>query len=129
MLKVFVNKQSNYPVSSPMLKKRLREFFKKNGIVSDAVVSVAIVGESRMKSLAKEYLNEKDVVHNVLSFTENEVQGTFVNPTDKIIRLGEIIVCYSKAIEEAKKENLLIQEKIGQLVEHGALHLIGIHHD
>ena len=81
-----------------------------------------------MLNLGQKYLKDK-IVHNVLSFTEDEMQKKFVYPPDNIIRLGEIIVCYPKAFEEAKTEGKLIDDKIKELVEHGALHLLGIHHE
>jgi probable rRNA maturation factor len=127
MIKVQITKQSNYPVKTTPIKKKLSDFFVKNGIVSDAEVSVAIVGEKKMKDIGSKYLKDNKI-HNVLSFTPSEVKGKFIFPPDKVIHLGEIIVCFPKAVEEAKTENILTDEKVYQLVEHGALHLLGIHH-
>jgi probable rRNA maturation factor len=127
MIKVYVTKQSNYPVSTPNVKKRLSEFLKGKGIVSDAEVSVAIVGESKMMFIGNKYLKDKKL-HNVLSFTPTETKADFVFPPDGIIHLGEIVICYPLAVKEAGEENVLINDKICELVEHGALHLMGIHH-
>jgi probable rRNA maturation factor len=130
VIKVNVKKQSNYPVDTPSLKKRISEFLKGRGIVSDAEVSIAIVGEKRMKNLAENYLKEKPTtVHSVLSFPFVEEEEKFVYPPDGKIRLGEVVICFPKIKEESKKEGKLIDKKAGELVEHGALHLLGIHHD
>ena len=126
MVKVSVTKQSNYPVSTPKIKKRLSSFLEKQGIVSDAEVSVAIVGEAKMMTLVNRYLKDKKL-HNVLSFTPTEAKG-FVYPPDGLIHLGEIIVCYPVALKEARDENDLIDDKVCELIEHSALHLLGIHH-
>ena len=126
MIKVYVVKQSNYPVSSPKIKKRLREVLKEKGIVSKTEVNVALVDEKKMKSLARKYLKENKV-HNVLSFTAEEAKD-FKTPPDGVIRLGEIAVCFPVALQEAKKEGKLTEEKVLELVEHGAYHLLGIHH-
>lgn len=128
MIKVNIKKQSNYPISSTKIRKTLKNFLAGHGIVSDAEVSVALVGEKKMLEVGKKYLKDKSL-HNVLSFTTDEVDPKFVYPPDGVIYLGEIIVCYPKAFEEAKKESKLIEEKIMELIEHGALHLLGIHHD
>ena len=128
MIKVRVKNTSNYPISSPKIKKNLKAFLKGQGIVSDTEVSVALVGKEKMIKLAKKYLGEKQSVHNVLSFTENEVSEKFIYPPGGPILLGEIVVCYPKAQEEANEENKMIDEKVIELVEHGALHLLGIHH-
>ncbi|MFH1863345.1 MAG: rRNA maturation RNase YbeY [bacterium] len=136
MIKVDVVKQSNYPVSSTNIKKALRELLIKQGIVSDAEVSVAIVGEKKMLEVGRKYLKDK-VLHNVLSFTPDEARyqtvpgeaiEKFIYPDDKLVHLGEIVVCYPKAVEEAKREDKLIEEKVRELVEHGAMHLLGFHH-
>mgnify|MGYP001569184795 FL=1 len=133
MIKVDVVKQSNYPVSSTNIKKALRELFIKQGIVSDAEVSVAIVGEKKMLEVGRKYLKDLPaqagkVLHNVLSFTPDEAIEKFIYPDDKLVHLGEIVVCYPKAVEEAKREDKLIEEKVRELVEHGAMHLLGFHH-
>lgn len=128
MIKVSVSKQSNYPVSSATLKKRLRDFLVKKGLVSDTDVSVALVSEKKMLDLGRKYLKDSRV-HNVLTFANEEARGKFAFPPDGLIRLGEIIICYPKAVEEAEKENKLIENKILELVEHGAEHLLGMHHE
>ena len=127
MVKVSFSKQSNYAVSAAPIKKKLANFFVKMGIVSDAEVSVAIVGEKRMMELGRKYLKDKKL-HNVLSFTPTEAKVNFVYPPGGTIHLGEIIVCYQEALREAKDENVLTDEKIYELIEHGAMHLLGIHH-
>lgn len=127
MVKVSVSKQSNYPVKVTTIKKKLADFLAKSGIVSDADVSVALVSEKEMLKVGAKYLKDKGL-HNVLSFTPTEVKG-FVYPPDGIIHLGEIIVCYPIAVKEAGEENVLIDERVYELVEHGAKHLLGIHHE
>ena len=127
MIKVYVKKQTNYPIKATEIKSNLASFFKKSGIVSDSVVSVALVGEKKMLDIGRKYLKD-NMMHNVLSFTSDEVKGEFVYPPDEKINLGEIIVCYPIAVEEAKAEGKRIDDKVHELVEHGAEHLMGIHH-
>lgn len=126
MIRVSVTKQSNYAVGAAKIKKKLADFLAKNGIVSDAEVSVAIVGEKKMMGTGNKYLKDHKL-HNVLSFTPSETK--FIYPPDGIIHLGEIMVCYPVAVKEAGEENVLIDERVYELVEHGALHLMGIHHE
>lgn len=128
MIKVEVKKQSNYPVGTKLIRDTLKVFFTKEGIISDAFVSVAIVGEKKMLELGKKYLKDK-ILHSVLSFTEDEFKGNFVYPPDGKIYLGEIIVCYPKIVEEAKAEGVLIDTKIKELILHSAEHLMGRHHE
>lgn len=127
MIKVLITKQSNYPIKTPDIKKKLAKFFGEHGIVSDAEVSVAIVGEKKMAEIGKKYLNDGKL-HNVLSFVPEEEKGEFVYPPGSPINLGEIIVCYPLAVKESVDENVLIEERVYELIEHGGLHLMGIHH-
>lgn len=129
MIKVYVKKQSNYPVDTPALKSSLKKFLEKEGIVSDAVINVWIVGKSKMIEIAKDYLNEDNVLHNVLSFPASETKEDFVYPPDDRLHLGEIMICYPKVFEEAQIENKRIDQKVQELAHHGALHLMGKHHD
>lgn len=126
MIKVYVKKQSSFPIKSTDIKKQLSTFLKERGMVSDCLVSIALVGEKKMLDISDRYLKDKKV-HNVLSFTEDEMKDKFIYPPDKIY-LGEIIICFPKAVEEAKNEGKRIDRKVVELIEHGALHLMGIHH-
>lgn len=126
MIKINVSKQSNYPVSGIKIRKFLQDFFKENGIVSDAVANVSLVNETKMLSLAKKYYKDNKL-HNVFSFVESEV-SKFPKPPISAIDLGEIVVCFPVAIKEAKMEEKLIEEKVLELVEHGGMHLLGKHH-
>jgi len=128
MIKVYVTKQSNYPIGATKIKTSLRKFLEENGIVSDTVVYVNLVGEKAMKTLSRKYLEEEDKLHNVLSFPESETKKKFVYPEDSI-RLGEIVLCYPVVVDEAKRDDMLIDDKVRELVEHGAMHLLGHHHD
>lgn len=127
MISVLVKKQSNYPINTKNIKKHLTTLLEQRGVVSDAEVSVALVGRKKMLDLSKQYLNDEKM-HNVLSFPSDEVKETFVFPPNETIHLGEIVVCYPLAVEEAKKEQKLVEDKVLDLIEHGALHLLGVHH-
>ncbi len=127
MVKINISKQSNYPISGVKIRKFLQDFFTKHGIVSDSECSVSFVGVTKMKSLGKKYYRKDNKVHNVFSFVESEA-GNFKHPSN-LLQLGEIVVCFPVVVEEAKKENKLIEQKVLELVEHSALHLLGIHHE
>lgn len=128
MIKIYVKKYGDYPVGALGLKTRLRKFLEGKGIVSDSIVNICLVGKKRMVDIGKKYLKDNEV-HNVLTFVDSEVQKEFKYPSGEVNYLGEIIVCYPVAVEEAKSENKLIEEKVYELVEHGARHLLGEHHE
>ena len=127
MIKIKVSKQANYPVSGVKIRKFLQAFFKKEGIVSDATANVSLVNETKMLALAKKYYKDNKL-HNVFTFVESEVVK-FQKPESIGIDLGEIVVCFPLAVKEAKVEGKLIEERVLELVSHGAMHLLGKHHE
>lgn len=118
--------ESRYKVNRKKIKQIVTDTVVKNGVLGPAEVSVAIVGDRKMKELNKKYRN-LDKTTNVLSFSQTEGEA-FVLPAE-ILFLGDVIVSYPKVIEEASAENMLVDEKINELVEHGVLHLLGQHHE
>lgn len=128
MIKVIVTKEVVCPVSVVKIKKELAKLLEQEGITSDAVVEVAIIGEVKMNSLGRKYLKDGKL-HNVLSFPWSEAKVPFATPPDGVIRLGEIVVCASVAKREAMSEDVLLEAKVIELVTHGGLHLLGKHHD
>lgn len=128
MIKVVISKQSNYPVSSVKVKNSLAKFLIDKGIVSDSIVFVSFVGKEEMKKIGKTFYKKDDRIHNVFSFVESEVKNKNFKAVSDMINLGEIIVCFPVVVEEAAKEGKLIETKVLELIEHSALHLMGIHH-
>jgi probable rRNA maturation factor len=132
VINIEVTKQGNFPVTTKKIKEAVSNTLVQNGIVSNSEASIAIVGEKKMLEIAKEYLGEvggEAAAHPVFSFPSNEIEGQFVFPPDGVMYLGEIVVSYPKAVEEANKTGKLVDDIVCDLAAHGALHLIGIHHE
>lgn len=128
MIKVQIAKSSNYPFSKVSIRKIVQEFLKKNGIVSDSVIEVSFVSKDKMLEIGSEYLGETTTnPHNVLSFPAAETKEKFIFPPD-LLYLGEIIVCYPVAVEEAGRQSVTVATKLEELVTHGVLHILGQHH-
>jgi len=134
MIKVIITKQGNYPVSAVKIRKIIKKTLLENHFTSDATVSVAIVGKVKMEDLVKKYyknrlgVEPRNYMHPVLTFPGNETKGEFVNPPDKFINLGEIILSFKAIIDRSNKEDKLVDQVACELAEHGTLHLLGIHH-
>lgn len=96
----------------------IRDLLKKEKIY----ISVSIVDDKRMKELNNEYL-KKDYPTDVLSFEIGEVQsnGTYY--------LGDVIVNKEQAKRQAGEYGNDLEKEISELVEHGVLHLLGVHHE
>lgn len=107
-----------------IIDKKIGKIFIKNTVlralkylkIKDADISVAIVGSSEIKKLNKKY-RAKNFPTDVLSFCYCE------KPLD-----GEIIICYSEALKQAKGRNYKLEQEIERLLTHSLLHLIGYDH-
>lgn len=87
---------------------------REHGITGDYEVNVFLATIPEIKDLHYKYMASQgyqDEYHAVLSFPLDKELGP-----DGVTRLGDIVICD--------------QEKdIESLVEHGCLHLLGIHHE
>ncbi|MEK7129501.1 MAG: rRNA maturation RNase YbeY [Patescibacteria group bacterium] len=92
-------------------------------------VGISVVGDRQMRQLNKKYRRLDDTT-DVLSFGlhEGENSAPFVDPPDRVLHLGDIVISYPQAVAEAAEENKLVDDKIVELALHGLNHLLGIHH-
>ena len=116
MIRILISRQSRYPVGTREIKKKILEVLKENG-VTDGTVSLAFVGNRKMLDLAKKYLGEEKTLHEILTFPD----GAFG-------QLGDIAICYPEARRIAQKRNRMVDDVLGELAEHGTMHLLGKHH-
>lgn len=124
-VQIFV--ESRYRVDRKKIKRRVEEVIKREGVVGSVEVSIAIVGNRKMNALNLKYRG-LDKTTNVLSFSQMEGEPTVMPPTDTLI-LGDVIIAYPVVIDEASRENMLVDDKICFWVEHGLMHLLGKHHE
>lgn len=125
MITVLFQTESHFPVDRKKIKDAVIAALK-DEVHRDAEVSVSIVGDRQMKALNKKYRN-LDATTDVLSFGMED-GGEFIEPPDDVLRLGDIVVSYPQAVDEAREENKLVDDQIVTLVLHGLNHLLGKHH-
>lgn len=130
MFRILISRQSRYPADTKTLKKRIRDVLLEHNAVSGEV-SVALVGERKMRVLSKKHLGENGRLHEVLSFPALDAKSAqgFVTPEEEPLMLGDIVICYPEARKIAMKRNRMVDDVLQELAEHGTLHLLGIHHD
>ncbi|MEA2088836.1 MAG: rRNA maturation RNase YbeY [Patescibacteria group bacterium] len=93
----------------------VRHFFKEFDI-KDAEISIVIVNKNEIKKFNKNYRKQNRVT-DVLSFIYNK------KPLE-----GEILICYEKALQQAKENKIDLNQEIKLLLVHSLLHLIGYDH-
>ncbi len=125
-VKVLIYVESRYKVSRKRIKSAINFVLEEQNIQSPIEVSVAIIGDRKMRALNKKY-RDKDKTTNILSFPLTEGEQTKL-PTD-ITRLGDIIISYPEVVRESAEQELLIDDRVEELIQHGMLHLLGLHHE
>lgn len=125
-LKVLIYVESRYQVNRKKIKTAVASLLQENNVKRPLEVSIAIVGDRKMAKLNKQYRN-KEGTTNILSFPLAEGKQSHL-PND-ITRLGDIIISYPMVIKEAAEYEMLVDERINELVKHGMLHLLGLHHE
>lgn len=124
--KVSIFVESRYKLSRKRVTHAIEDMLAHKAIDKDVEVSVAIVGDRKMRSLNKKYRN-LDKTTNILSFPLGE--GKAMPSEQNILRLGDIVISYPQVIKEATEEEMMVDDKISDLVQHGLLHLLGLHHE
>ena len=119
-------------------------------VKNNVEISLAIVGDGRIRKLNKMYRG-KNRVTDVLSFSFKPASPTggsvlpylakafprlkrgqdleFIQSPDGVKRLGEIILCYSRAKKQAQRANHSLEKELTILLIHGILHLLDYDHE
>lgn len=117
--------ESRYKVNRKLIKTAVRETIIGQGLTRPVAVSVAVVGDRKMRALNKKY-RDLDKTANVLSFSLTEGESS-MTPSN-VWQLGDVVLSYPQVVKEAGAKNVLVDEKVDELVRHSVLHLLGIHH-
>lgn len=128
MIKVLISADSKYPLDRKRIRTLVSDFLKEQGVTTEMSVGVSVVGDRKMKTLNKKYL-KRDETTDVLSFSQFEGREGFVEPPDAEAHLGDVVVSYPQAVRQALERNILVDSELDFLIQHGLLHLLGIHHD
>ncbi|WP_031474069.1 rRNA maturation RNase YbeY [Agathobaculum desmolans] len=100
----------------------------------DAEIDVTVVDAQTIRQMNAEY-RDKDAVTDVLSFP----MYAFLNgvpqeepepePDSGCVMLGDMILCYTRAVEQAAQFGHSPARECGYLTTHSVLHLLGYDHE
>ena len=112
--------------TAKFVKKACRTVLKNEGFLSDAEISVSFVTQEQIRALNRDYRNI-DSVTDVLSFPLNE-NGYDINPQNGCAMLGDVIICVTRAKQQACELKHSLLHEITFLTVHSVLHLLGFDH-
>lgn len=92
-------------------------------------ISLALVGESRIRKLNKRYRG-KNKVTDVLAFPEQEVkiEKFKIGPKEETKGLGEVVICLKRVKKNARRNDTEVKKELTLVLIHGILHLLGYAH-
>ena len=100
----------------------------------DAAIDVTVVDADEIRRLNAEYRG-KDAVTDVLSFPmydflngqpQEELEA---EPDSGCVMLGDMVLCYTRAVEQAAQFGHSPARECGYLTTHSVLHLLGYDHE
>lgn len=136
MINIIVNSDPRYNINKEGIRVVVSEILARLRIAGRIELGINIVGDRKMHELNRKYRG-LDTTTNILSFALEDSNPTnlqhiprigFVAAPDNWLRLGDIVISYPQAIEDASLDGISVDEEIRDLVEHGVNHLLGIHH-
>ena len=104
---------------------------KAEGVAHPYEVSLVFTDSETVQQLNRDYRGV-DEPTDVLAFCmilQEEVDDSFALPPDEVTRLGEVIISYPQAIEQAREQGHSTERELALLIIHGILHLLGYDHE
>lgn len=145
MISILLTVGSRYPVNRKKIRAFVKDYLTKRQVF-DALVSISIVGDRKIKDLNEKLLGHEGVT-DVLSFPQydkgsaidfestldpkpqmNEA-GAFVLPPIPTKNLGDIVICFPEIVRQAMKRGKMVDDHICFYIEHSLDHLMGKHHE
>ena len=122
------------PAVSDLIRTCAERVLAREQVPFDAEIDVTVVDAQTIRQMNAEY-RDKDAVTDVLSFP----MYAFLNgvpqeepepePDSGCVMLGDMILCYTRAVEQAAQFGHSPARECGYLTTHSVLHLLGYDHE
>jgi probable rRNA maturation factor len=130
-IEIFVEEEFLGVVDEGWVKKIVRQILKAEGVVPPYEVSLVFTDSETVKQLNRDYRGV-DEPTDVLAFymlPQKGADSSFALPPDGITRLGEVIISYPQAVEQAREQGHSTEKELALLIIHGILHLFDYDHE
>lgn len=108
-----------------------RDVLRAESIEPPFEVSVILTDQDTVHSMNRQYRNVDAPTDVIAFYTEGHDPSAeeFVLPGDGVRRLGDIVISYPQALEQAAEQRHSVRKELSLLVIHGVLHLLGYDHE
>ena len=117
-----------------LVEKCARNVLARENVDFPAEIDITVVDADTIREMNAEY-RDKDSVTDVLSFPMYEFyngeprEELDEEPDTGCVMLGDMILCYTRACEQAKEFGHSAARECGYLTTHSMLHLLGYDHE
>ena len=118
-------------VDSRRVKRIAKRVLKAEGVAPPYEVSLVFTDSEAVRQLNRDYRGV-DKPTDVLAFymlPQKKADSSFALPPDGVTRLGEVIISYPQAAEQAKEQGHSPERELVLLIIHGILHLLDYDHE
>ena len=122
MIYLTIDKSYKELLKPELLEQASRVTFQHQGISNDTSISIVITDDNQLHQLNLQFAGI-DETTDVLSFPAD-----YTDPDTATIHLGDILISYPRALEQAEKAGHSVESELQLLVVHGILHLAGHDH-
>lgn len=131
-LRFRVRRRSGARLDRSALRSACRAVLANEGIGGDVVLTLTFVDGPEIQAINAEHRGI-DRVTDVLSFSLMEPVGgepvTFALPDGEPRELGDVVICYPRAVEQAEEYGHSVEREVSYLTVHGLLHILGYDHE
>jgi len=130
-IEISVEEEFRGLVDGVWVKKIVRQVLEAEGVAPPYEVGLVFTDSETVKQLNRDYRGVGEPT-DVLAFymlPQKEDDSSFALPPDGVTRLGEVIISYPQAVEQAKEQGHATERELALLIIHGILHLLGYDHE
>ena len=130
-IEIFVEEEFRGVVDEGWVRRIAQTVLKAEDVAPPYEVSLVFTDSETVQQLNRDYRGV-DEPTDVLAFcmlSQKEVDDSFALPPDEVTRLGEVIISYPQAIEQAREQGHSPERELALLIIHGILHLLGYDHE
>lgn len=118
-------------VPTDLLRKLIERALANEGMGGRVEMSLVVTDDETVHRLNLTYRGV-DQTTDVLSFPLQPAPGKkgrrFLLPPDEVLHLGDVVISFPRAVEQAVQYGNSLEREMGYLTVHGVLHLLGYDH-
>ena len=130
-IEIFVEEEFRGLVDEGWARRLAQTVLKTEEVAPPYEVSLVFTDSETVRRLNRDYRGV-DETTDVLAFcmlSQNEADSSFALPPDGVTRLGEVIISYPQAVEQASEQGHSSERELALLIIHGILHLLDYDHE